>query len=335
MNIAFVLQEKMVKLDLKDRKILYELDINCRQSNAQIGKKVGLGRDVVGYRIKKLEDEGVIKNYWALIDTFKLGYDVFRIYINFQYLSSEIKEEIISYFVDYKYSWAVVTLKAEIDLSVVIWVKDIFEFYQFWEKTLDKYEDNFAKFNISIYIQGNVYKKSYLLPDITDKSGREINFICCGGNAVEIDGLDYKLLNELANNARAPLIELSESLGCSSQSINYRIKNLVKSGVIKGFRVDVDLSKLGLQRFKPNIYLKDHKLKKPVFDYLKDKPYLEYMNFAIGWADLEPEFVVKDFDELLKTLDEINSKFSGAIKKQTFFIFEKVHKLRCLPELKF
>ena len=152
----------MYKLDLKDRKILYELDLNCRQSNAQIGKKVGLKRDVVNYRIKKLEENGIIKNYWTLIDTFRLGYDVFRIYINFQYVSSDIKEKIIQYFVNYPNSWVVASEKSEIDLDVVVWVKDIFEFYQFWEKTLDLYENHFAKYSISIYIQGIVYKKSYL-----------------------------------------------------------------------------------------------------------------------------------------------------------------------------
>ena len=112
----------MVSIDLKDRKILYHLDLNCRQSNAQIGKKVGLGRDVVGYRIKKLEDEGVIKNYSTVIDTFRLGFNVFRIYINFQYLTSDIKKEIIQYFVDYDKSWAVISTKSEIDLAVVVWV---------------------------------------------------------------------------------------------------------------------------------------------------------------------------------------------------------------------
>ncbi len=225
------------------------------------------------------------------------------------------------------------TVKSEIDFGVVIWVKDIFEFYQFWEKTLDKYEDYFAKYAISIYIKAHVYKKSYLFPDEDVESDREIYQMNCDGKPVEIDETDYKLLNELAVNARAPLIELSEKLDCSSQTVNYRINNLMKSGVIRGFRVNLDLPKLGLQQFKVDIYLKDHKLKKPVFDYLKDKPYLEYMNLAIGWADLEPEFVVKNFDELLKILDEINSKFSGAIKKQSFFIMEKLYKLRCMPEL--
>ena len=323
----------MMKFDLKDRKILYELDLNCRQSNTQIGKKVGLKRDVVAYRIKKLQDEGVIKNFFTVIDTFKLGYSVFRIYINYQYVTSEIKEEIIKYFVNNKNSWVVATIKAEVDLDVVVWVKDIFEFYQFWEKTLDKYEDYFAKYAISIYIQSMVYKKSYLIPDIQEKSNREMCKMICGGKSVEIDNIDHKLLNELAVNARAPLIDLAEMLKCSSQSVNYRIKNLVKSGIITSFRVNIDLSKLGLQRFKVDIYLKDHKLKKPILDYLSDKPFLEFMNLALGWADLEPELVVKNFDELLKILEEINSKFSGVIKKQSFFIAEKVHKIRCMPEL--
>jgi len=326
--------EKMLKLDLKDRKILYELDLNCRNSNAQIGKKVGLGRDVVGYRIKKLEDEGVIKNYWAVIDTFRLGYNVFRVYINFQYLTSDKKKEIIQYFVDYDKSWAVISSTSEIDLAVIVWVKDIFDFYQFWEKTLDIYEDYFAKYAISIYIQGDAFLKNYLFPEI-NKSDNLFYSIKCGGTPFDFDEIDYKILNEIAVNARIPLIDLAEKFNISSQTVNYRIKNLEKSGVIKAFRVDIDLSKIGLQRFKPNIYLKNHKIKMQIYNYLKDKPYLEYMNLTIGWADLEPEFVLKDFNELLKILDEINTKFSGVIKKQTFFIAEKVHKLRCLPELHF
>ena len=77
----------MVDLALKDRKILYELDLNCRQSNTQIGKKVGLSRQVVEYRIKKMEDEGVIQNYYTVIDTYKLGYTFYRYYINLQSIS--------------------------------------------------------------------------------------------------------------------------------------------------------------------------------------------------------------------------------------------------------
>jgi len=324
----------MEKLDLKDRKILYQLDLNCRQSNSQIGKKVGLGRDVVAYRINKMEEEGIIENYWANIDTFRLGYNVFRIYINFQYITSDIKNEIIKYFVDYKNSWVVKSEKSEIDLAVVLWVKNIFEFYKFWNETLDKYEEYFEKYAISIYVQANVYDKSFLLPNDQKLSkDREIWRMYCGQTPVDIDELDYKLLNELAENARTPLINLADKLDSSSQTVNYRIKNLVKSEVIKAFRLDLNFSKMELQHYKVDIYLKNHKMKKSMIKYLESKPYVEFINFALGWSDLEPEFVVKNLEELMNILDEINSKFSGSIKKQSFFVTEKQHKLSCLPKL--
>ena len=44
----------MYKIDLKDRKILYELDINARQTLSQIGKNVLLPKSVVAYRIKTI-----------------------------------------------------------------------------------------------------------------------------------------------------------------------------------------------------------------------------------------------------------------------------------------
>jgi DNA-binding Lrp family transcriptional regulator len=46
----------MVNLDLKDRKIPYHFDLNCRQLNTQIGEKVGLSKQVVDYRIKRIFD---------------------------------------------------------------------------------------------------------------------------------------------------------------------------------------------------------------------------------------------------------------------------------------
>jgi len=323
----------MYKLDLKDRKILYELDLNCRQSNAQIGKKVGLKRDVVAYRIKRLQEEGVISNFYAELDTFRLGYNVFRIYINFQYVTSDVKEEIIQYFVNNPNSWVVYSEKSEFDLGVVMWVKDIYDFYNFWDKTLDKYENYFADHDLSIYIKAIVYKKSFLLDDEKAEPDRELFKLHCGGNSIEIDEVDYKLINELAGNARAPLIDIAEKLKISSQTVNYRIKNLLKNGIIKAFRVGINYSKLGLQKFKIEIYLKDHKSKNKIIEYLATKPYHDFMNLAIGRADLEPELVVKNLDELLEIMDEINNQFSGAVKKQSFLIGENFYKFRCLPDL--
>lgn len=325
----------MEKLDLKDWKILYQLDLNCRQSNTQIGKKVGLSKDVVGYRIKRMQDLGIIRSFWTAIDTFKLGYDVFRIYITFQYVDAEKKKEIIKYFVNCKNAWAVISSKGEVDLSVILWVNNSYEFYQFWSKTLDLYEDYFAKATISLYIQTLDYKKSYLLKEEYDKSNREHYKITCTKDYVHIDETDYKLLNEIAVNARIPLIDLADTLKCSSQSVKYRLNNLIKKEIVKAFRISVDYQKIGLQHFKLDIYLKDHKQTTAILTYLKEKPYLQCLNIAIGWADIEPEIIAKDINELNHFMDELNRTFPSSIRKYTYWFSEDMHKERWLPEMEF
>ncbi len=325
----------MVKIDKKDRKILYELDLNCRRSNTQIGKKVGLKRDVVAYRINRMKDEGIINHFWTAINTFNLGYMVFRLYINFQYVNPGIREKIVQHFVNYKKVWAVMSVRAEIDFDVVIWVDDIYEFYRFWQKTLDKFEDYFSRYIISIYIESYDYKKSYILSEKKDNSTRMLYHTKGDGKSVKIDEVDYKLLNEMATNARIPLIKLAEKLDCSSQTVQYRLKNLKKLNVIQGFRVDINNSLFGLHNFKIDIFLRDHKQRLPIIKYLETKPYFEVLNVAIGWSDIEPELLVKNIDELLEIMEDINLKFPNAIKRQKYFITEKVHKIRWLPELEF
>ena len=74
------------ELDLKDRKILYELDINSRQSNSEIAKKTGLSKQVVGLRIKKLVETGVVSSFYTVIDISKLGFTIHKNFLRLQNL---------------------------------------------------------------------------------------------------------------------------------------------------------------------------------------------------------------------------------------------------------
>ncbi|PNX46869.1 MAG: hypothetical protein BV459_05580 [Thermoplasmata archaeon M11B2D] len=128
------------------------------------------------------------------------------------------------------------------------------------------------------------------------------------------------------------MIDIAEKLGISSQAVNYRVNNLLKHGVINAFRVNVDLAQLGLQHYKLEIYLKDHKQRLAIWQYLREKPYCDTLNVAIGWSDLEFEIIVENVQQLGDIMEEINARFPNAIKKQNFWIFDKVHKERWLPE---
>ena len=61
-------------IDAIDYKILKQLQMNCRQSVAEIGDTVGLSPSAIHRRIGILEKDGVIERYSARLNGEKLGY---------------------------------------------------------------------------------------------------------------------------------------------------------------------------------------------------------------------------------------------------------------------
>ena len=323
----------MVKIDLKDRKILYQLDLNARQSLMQIGKKVNLAKNVVAYRIDRLKENGIIKNFYSHIDAYKLGYISFRLYVSYQYTTPEIEKEIIDYFINNKCIWRVITIKGRFDLGITMWVKDTNSYYSFWSETMNKFGDYFTDRTFSACIQSFDYRNSYLLPGEYKKSDRELFELTGGGKKTEIDAINLKILDVLAENARAPLIEIAKCLGASPSMISYRIKDLQKLGIIQGFRTDMDTSKLGYRHFKVDIYLREHKQRYKIINYIKFNPNLVHISTSSGISDIELEFHVEHVNQLYEIMKDLVVKFPNAIRNYKHFTIQQVHKIRYMPEI--
>ena len=61
-------------IDAVDRRLLEELQADGRLSVAELGRRVGLSPSAVAERVRRLEDDGVIRGYRADIDPRRLGY---------------------------------------------------------------------------------------------------------------------------------------------------------------------------------------------------------------------------------------------------------------------
>ncbi len=65
-----------MKMKEIERKLIYELMKNCRQSDSELAKAIGASQPTVTKTRRKLEKNGIIKEY-ALIPNFgKLGFDI-------------------------------------------------------------------------------------------------------------------------------------------------------------------------------------------------------------------------------------------------------------------
>jgi len=321
----------MVKIDSKDREILYQLDLDSRQSFAKIGKKIGLSKTVVAYRINKLIENQYIKTFYTVIDAFKLGYLSFRVYLVYQYMTQEREKELIDHFTRQKLNWWTISAEGRFDLAVIMWVKNINDFYSFWEETLRKFRDNFLEQQFSAYIQIYTYRHSYLLDD-PNQSDRTKFEITGGGDQVTIDELDYRLLRLITPNARMPVKDLADKLNTTVAVVNYRLKKLIRQGVIQGFRADIDYAKLGYQFFKADIDLKDYKQRGKIINYAKTNPHLIRIDKSVGISDLELEYHVHSLEEFHQIMKDLTNTFPDAIKKYRYVYASRLHKMNYMPE---
>lgn len=73
------LERKTFQWDEIDRGILKILQEDCRTPLEQIANKLGAPKSTIHYRIKRLEEEGIIKAYYAKVNSEKIGYNFLTI----------------------------------------------------------------------------------------------------------------------------------------------------------------------------------------------------------------------------------------------------------------
>jgi len=65
-----------MNLDELDRRILIELQCEARIANAELARRLNLSPPAVHARLKRLEAEGLVRGYVALLDCERLGFDM-------------------------------------------------------------------------------------------------------------------------------------------------------------------------------------------------------------------------------------------------------------------
>ena len=61
-----------------------------------------------------------------------------------------------------------------------------------------------------------------------------------------LDGIGWKILSELQQNARMPFAELGRIVGLSTPAVTERVHKMEEAGIIVGYRAHIDPAKVGL-----------------------------------------------------------------------------------------
>ncbi len=317
-------------LDIKDKKILEELDLNSRQSNTQIAKKVGISKDAVGYRLRNLEKQKIILGYYSVLNIAKLGCITYKLMLTFQNTTSKIEKEIIEYLKSNQNVGWLVSCDGYYNLMAVTWVKNAIVFDNFFTEFLKRYAQFIKERDVIVITENHSCRKAYLFDKTQDSSpdayyGGEPEF--------NLDDTELKIIKFLANNSRVQLHEIAGSLNLSGEAIAYRIKQLQKNNIIQVFRPIIDTSLLEYQYYNVLFRLKRFDNVGKIFNFFKQHPNIIYFVKYLGSYDIGIDLEVKNADELRTIMKQIKDLFSENIESYNSILIYQEHKLSYLPNL--
>jgi len=294
-----------MKLDLKDKKILTELEMNARIPHSELGKKVGLSKQVIKYRIENLEKEKCIQGYNALIDIERLGQTIYVIYLKLIKLSSQNENKWIKEIEKNKSVIAVGKNAGNWDLTIAIKCKNNLELDSTLKTILAGKQDKIKEKLITSEIESTYFTSKLLF----SREGKEAK--TSNGDNVELEELDQTIIYELGKNCRISLVDLASKLKMSANGVKNRIKNLEKKKVIIGYKTKINYQKLDFLHFRVFIHLNkfSDELYSRIKEFLRKNGSIESVSRYMGYADIDFRCHTKNITDLYKIISDLKDTF--------------------------
>ncbi len=323
----------MVKLDLKDKRILTVLDESARTPLSKIAAKVGLSKQLVDYRIKSLIRRGIINGFTIRCDLTKFGYSTYGVYLRLRNLTEKREKEIIEILVNHPFTKWVVLCEGRWDLAFSLSARDVVDFDSKFSKILEQIGSNVERYDTNIVLKLREFYHNLLEEKSIYKIKPIYHEFSSQKKAEKIDSIDVKILKELQLNSRASLVSIARKLKVSSDIIRYRMNNLIKKGIILEFRTRLGYRTLGYSWYQLIIDLRrfPEAEEKKFFGIVQTIPSITYLVKCIGKWDLEIHVRALNTEHFRKVLKKIRHSLSAFIVSYDTMIIFKRYKSRAIP----
>ncbi len=297
----------MQNLDLLDRKIMYELDLNARISASQLAKKLRKSKETVNFRIKRLIEESYIKGFYTIFNTSKLGYYYYKVYIKLKNITPEKEKELFEYIQMQSHIAYLGSVEGHFDCIFLVMVKNSKDMTGFMIYFTKKFGEFIQEKEIHTVLAGHRLNQKFLFNGQSSKDSgfkEEIeNYL--------LDNIDKKILEVISSSARTQIIEIAKQLKIDHKIIKYRLAKLEKNNIIVSYVTAPNFDKLGLQFIQINISLKDISIKNQIIQYFDSTSKCLFVLELLGRYDLSVEVHIENNKELRKIIDGFRSKFAN------------------------
>jgi Lrp/AsnC family transcriptional regulator for asnA, asnC and gidA len=142
--------------------------------------------------------------------------------------------------------------------------------------------------------------------------------------AVQIDGIDKKILRYLMSDARTPILEIARNIGISGAAIHQRLRKLEKSGLLAGSKFVINPKSLGYTTTAYiGIYL-DKAMSNPyAVRELKKIPEVLECHYTTGNWSILIKVLCQDNEHLMHLLNKKIQQIEGVSRTETFISLDQ------------
>ncbi len=332
-NMKVYNKKEVIKkgLDIKDQKILKCLFENGRDSFATIAKKVSLSKESANYRIRRMENIGLIRAVNTIIDARKLGWKYFMVFIRLRSIRRE--EEIIKRLIDHPNSAMIQRLNGSYDLVIKFFAKTDSDINDILKEIGNEFENDIDSYEIDILLEEELAKPSFLWKDV----GNERQKYVPGkpDERYELDDIDYGILKEISKNSRMPLSEICTKLSITREIASYRLRKMEKNRIILKYRPSI-WSNLEFDNLWYFIMLKfgamDEETNNKLHDFLLNHKNTSYFYKTVGSNDMEIDIKLRTTIELNEFLHDLRIILGDSLKRYEVMIILKEYKYTYFPD---
>src|SRR3989338_1411446 len=317
------------KLDAFDRKILKILLSNSRESVTSMSKKLGLGRENVDYKLKRLINTGFIKDFTTEFNEKALKIKHQVIFAQLIRLMPNDEKDILEYLKQHQYISWIGTAAGKWTLIFDIYLTENIELHQIVNELLLKLGKHIEEYSLLGLESGEYFFEKYLeeksIPILKKRKKMPAKLL---------DLINYKILSLLNKNSRINYAELSEKIGLTANGIKKRIKDLEKEDFIQKYSITLDFKKFGYEWYEIQLKITkfDQGTINRIHQFFTNHPQVIFYYKYVGSWDYDVGFLAKNSPELRDFINELRTKFPDELKIVDVFITLEEIKGHQLPE---